>query len=305
VRVPYVWSENVPDISFPVFVKPDRGQGSRGARRINIRSTLESALKTEPDLIVTEYLPGKEYTIDCFSQDKILFANARERIQSKMGISTFTRPIKFPAAQEIAEKIFRHMNIRGAWFFQLKENSFGDLCLLEVAPRIAGGMALNRATGPNFPLLALYDAAGHTVKIEAFDSDMSMGRSLDVRFIYDQPIGALYFDLDDTLILRGQVNTSLVALIFQCRNRQIPVHLLTHHPENLEETLIKFRLNNIFDSIIHLPDAFVPKADFITAKNAIVIDDSFRERQAIEQAHKGNVRCFDAAGAVCLLDLRR
>jgi len=302
IRVPKLLNTQEQPV-FPVFVKPDCGQGSYRARCINDNEAFKLACAREPDLIVMEHLPGREYTIDCFStKDAVIFSAVRERQKTKTGIATLSRPIDMPIARTWAERISEKLDLQGAWFFQMKEDSNGKPCLLEVSPRIAGSMALSRAAGPNFPLLSLYGFAGHSINIEAFHSEMRMGRSLDVKFIYDRPIEALYIDFDDTLVVNGNVNTRMISLIFQCRNRNIPVCLLTHHPGNLEVELTRTRLAGLFDRIIHIPDPSEAKADFITEKNAVFVDDSFRERS--EAAKLCGVRCFDAAGAECLLDER-
>ncbi len=305
VPVPRQWVVSDPSIHFPVFVKPDCGQGSQRARLIENRAALQQALAAEPDLIILSYLPGAEYTVDCFSQrgKGMLFASARERLQTRTGIATRTQPATLPEAHSIAERIAEKLELNGAWFFQLKRDAAGALILLEVAPRIAGSMALSRAGGPNFALLSLYEAAGFDLSIDAFPHSMVLGRSLDTRFLYDKPLGALYIDLDDTLILREVVNPRLVALIFQCRNRGIPVHLITRHRGDLTSTLAQHRLQQLFDRIIHLPiDLSVTKGAQITEPNAVLIDDSFAERHVATRDY--GVRCFDAAGALCLLDER-
>lgn len=304
--VPKLWAADDPALSFPVFVKPDRGQGSHRARLVSDRETLARAQKEEPDLLITENLPGAEYTVDCFSHrtQGVLFARARKRIQTRTGISTRTAFAPQVPAREWAEKINKIIPMRGAWFFQLKEDSCGQLKLLEVAPRIAGSMACSRVTGPNFPLLSLYEAAGFDLTIDFFDADLEMGRSLDARFLYRDPVEALYLDLDDVLLLRGEVNTRLVGLIFQFRNRGVPVCLVTKHRDDLDKTLAQYRLHDLFDRIEHLPsDPAISKAAVIKEKNAVLIDDSFRERQLVRR-DKPNVRCFDAAGALCLWDER-
>ena len=285
-------------------MKPDRGQGSQRARRIDDRAALDDALSREPDLIVMEYLPGREYTVDCFNAGgEVLFAQARRTpMGRKPGVATISCSAAISEARDWAERIARNLDLHGAWFFQMKEDAEGKLRLLEVAPRIAGSSAFSHVAGPNFPLMSLYEAAGHSININSFPSDMHMGRSLDVRFIYDRPIEALYMDFDDTLIVHGEVNTRMVALVFQCRNRGIPVYLLTHHPGDLDAALAKHRLAGLFDRVIHVPDPATPKAKFIAEKNAIFIDDSFRERSKAAAMH--GIRCFDAAGAICLLDER-
>lgn len=305
VPVPRQWAAADPGIIFPVFVKPDCGQGSQRARRIADRAALDQALAAEPDLIILSLLPGAEYTVDCFSQrgKGLLFAAARERLQTRTGIATRTQPAALPEAQLFAERIAARLELHGAWFFQLKRDAAGELTLLEVAPRIAGSMALSRVGGPNFALLSLYEAAGFALSIEAFAHGMVLGRSLDTRFLYDKPLGALYIDLDDTLILRGAVNPRLVALIFQCRNRGVPVHLITRHRGDLAATLARYRLQALFDRIIHLPtDLGVTKGAQMTEPDAVLIDDSFAERRVATRDY--GIRCFDAAGALCLLDER-
>jgi carbamoyl-phosphate synthase large subunit len=304
IPIPKLWQANTPDISFPVFVKPDRGQGSQRARRIDDPASLAHAMNTEPDLLVMENLPGAEYTIDCFSQRKrgVLFAAARIREQTRSGIATRCTPVQLANIQDLANRIASKLELHGAWFFQLKADRAGELRLLEVAPRIAGSMALSRITGPNFPLLSLYEAAGFPLTIEPFPSTITMGRSLDIRFLYDQPIGALYLDLDDTLILRDTINPRLIALLFQCRNQAIPVHLITRHRGNLKTTLERYRLHTLFDRIIHITDDTIPKANYITETNAVLVDDSFQERAATSK--QIGIRCFDAAAAICLLDER-
>lgn len=305
VPVPRQWAADDPALIFPVFVKPDCGQGSQRARRIDDRAALRQALAAEPDLLVLDNLPGEEYTVDCFSQrgKGVLFAAARARLQTRTGIATRTQPAALPEVRPLADRIADKLGLHGAWFFQLKRDAAGALTLLEVAPRIAGSMALSRAGGPNFALLSLYEAAGFDLTIDAFDHGMVLGRSLDTRFLYDKPLGALYIDLDDTLILCGAVNTRLVALIFQCRNRGVPVHLITRHRGDLAAMLAQHRLQHLFDRVIHLPtDLNVTKGAQITEPDAVLVDDSFAERHVATRDY--GLRCFDAAGALCLLDER-
>jgi hypothetical protein len=220
----------------------------------------------------------------------------------KTGVAVVSQFADLPEARPWADRLGKKLGLRGAWFFQIKEDHEGQLKLLEIAPRIAGSMSLSHAVGPNFPLLSLYEAAGSPVTVDRFKADYKLGRSLNVRLIYDRPIGALYMDLDDALIIRGQVNTGLASLIFQCRNRKIPVHLITRHKSNLIETLKHYGLSDLFDRVVHIADDAIPKAKYITEADAVLVDDSFAERHAAARA--GYIRCFDPAAALCLLDER-
>jgi predicted ATP-grasp superfamily ATP-dependent carboligase len=305
VPIPQLFDPAQDTLPWPVFVKPDKGQGSQRARRIDNAAQLTAALAAEPDLIVQELLPGAEYTVDCFStrEQGVLLAAPRIRRQAKSGIAVLTEPAELPEAKIFAARIHAALGLTGAWFFQLKADAAGELRLLEVAPRIAGSMALSRALGPNLPLLSLYAAAGHRVQLDVFPGAVTLGRSLDVTFLDRRPFGALYLDLDDTLLVRGQVNTGMVALVYNCHNRGIPVTLLTRHRGDLAATLARHRLQGLFSRIVHLTDAAEPKAAHITEPDAVLVDDSFRERRlAVERC---GIRAYDAAGAICLIDDRR
>ncbi|OAH22831.1 hypothetical protein AX289_06435 [Methylorubrum populi] len=302
VRTPQVYQSD-DELSFPVFVKPDRGQGGQGARRIDDVQTLRTACEREPSLLVMEFLPGEEYTVDCFSSraQGLIFCRGRERTRVRAGIAMQSHHVDDPLFVEIARNIETSLPMRGAWFFQVKRDRHGDLTLLEVAPRIAGAMALSRVTGANFPLLTIYDAAGFDVGVEAFEASIELSRSLDNHYRIDFKYSAVYVDLDDTLIVNGRVNTRLVRFLYQCINEGRPVHLLTRHRHDLGETLRRHRLQMIFDTVRLVDDA-VCKSEFIKEHDAIFIDDSFRERRLVARAC--GVKTFDSSAVECLIDER-
>jgi carbamoyl-phosphate synthase large subunit len=116
----------LPDDNFPLFTKPDIGYGSRNSSIVRDRESLNYAFKNDADeKIVLEYLPGEEFTIDCFSDlnHKILFAGARKRSRTRVGISVATEITEVEEASVIAEKISQALKMNGAWFFQLKRAS--------------------------------------------------------------------------------------------------------------------------------------------------------------------------------------
>ena len=133
----------------------------------------------DKSLIITEFLPGSEYTIDCLSdQNKLLVCEGRQRLRIRNGISVNSKIVEDPRFLEIAEKICEKLDIIGAWFFEVKENSDGELILLEIAPRIAGTMALNRARGINFVALSLLIHEGVGVKPMLNPYDLVIDRAL-------------------------------------------------------------------------------------------------------------------------------
>ncbi|MGD9950689.1 MAG: ATP-grasp domain-containing protein [Desulfobulbus sp.] len=294
VRVPQLY----PDIhhipGFPLLVKPDRGQGSFGIRKIHDFDSLCEAISAVPDPLICEYLPGEEYTVDCFSdRDRgVLFAGARRRCRIRNGISVNTVSEALPDATALAEIIGHELELHGAWFFQLKRATDGNLALLEVAPRIAGSMAVHRVAGINFPLLCIYEHERLPLQIHSHHDAIEMDRALCNRYNHPVHFRVLYVDLDDTLLLNGQVNTQIVKLIFQCINQGKSITLLTRHNGDLAHTLAHHRLTGLFDKIVHLA-VDESKAQYVTEPDAILVDDSFAERMAV--ADQCGILTFDCS----------
>jgi len=279
---------------FPVLVKPNQGQGSSHVALAHTHEQLATALAATPEPIICEYLPGDEFTVDCFSSQSqgLLFAGARRRRRTRNGISVNTVTEDLPEAWPLADAIARELNLRGAWFFQLKRNAGGELALLEVAPRIAGAMAAHRVCGVNFPLLAMMELEGTHLRIAPNKMRVEMDRALCNRYASDFRFRSLYVDLDDTLVCDNSINLDVLKLIFQSLNQGKHIALVTRHEKDLEQTLRKFRIADLFDEVIHLRKG-EKKSDFIKRPDAIFVDDSFAERQ--EVARKYGIPTFDSS----------
>jgi len=275
--------------SFPVFAKPDIGYGSRGAKKITSAEDLKAHLELYPSCIFSEFLPGKEYTVDCFtaSNGDMLFAAARERCRIMNGISVNTKPVNENAKEfeDFARKINGAIKFKGAWFYQVKRDANGELTLLEVASRFGGSSSLFRAQGINFALMSLFDAFGIPVAILRNNYDVEMDRALDNKYKLSVKYSEVFVDFDDCVYLEKQfVNDALMAFLYRCVNRGIKVTLLSRHDDvklgKLDDLLGKLRIGQVFDRIIHL-DPSQKKIDYIDNTDSIFIDDSFAERKAV------------------------
>jgi hypothetical protein len=265
----------------PVFVKPDNGQGSKGATMV---TSLEELKIIGRDKLVMEYLPGREFTIDCFSNKDgiLLFCEGRERIRVSNGISVRTASTEDVRFIEIARIINSRLRMRGVWFFQVKEDRHKNLVLLEVAPRVAGTMCLVRCKGVNLPLVALYDSMGINVEILENNYKILVDRSLHSSYKLDLYYEKVYIDLDDSVLLDGRVNLLLISFIYQCINEKIVLSLITKHKDELNETLKQHRLFSLFDEVIQInPED--EKFKYINSNKSIFIDDSFRERKKVKE----------------------
>jgi carbamoyl-phosphate synthase large subunit len=303
VPVPRVYDTPPPPDAYPVFVKPDVGQGSQGARLAYDAGDVERAVRDGADLVM-RYLPGPEFTVDCFSdrEDGLLFARGRRRIRTRAGISMASRSAGDQAAfARMAAAIGARLGLHGAWFFQVREDADGTPTLLEVAPRIAGTSAVHRVLGVNFALLSLYEHARMPVRIEPLAADVLLDRALTNRYRHDLRYSAVYVDLDDTLVVRGAINTRLAPFLFQCLNERRRLVLITRHASDLAATLGQHRLSGLWDDVVHITDG-APKADHIREPDAILIDDSFSERRAAH-AQLG-IATFDSSMVELLIDER-
>lgn len=300
VRVPETYP--VEDVTrFPVFVKPDRGNGSINARRADSPEELAAALREASDPIVCEYLPGDEYTVDCFSDRELglLFFGARLRRRTRNGISVNTLTVSTPEAEPMARAIAAELGLRGAWFFQFKRAADDTPVLLEVAPRIAGAMAAHRVQGINFALLSLLEHERAPIRILRNPGEVELDRALCNRYRHQVHFDTLYVDLDDTLLQAGKVNLRLMQLLFWCINRRKRTVLITRHAGELDRTLAGHRLSGLFDQIIHLQRG-ERKSAHIAPGSAAFVDDSFSER--LDVATVCGIPTFDCSMIEMLYD---
>ncbi len=291
--------------AFPVFVKPDIGQGAQGTALAYNEQDLDFLVKKNPHVVICEYLPGEEYTVDCLTDDKgklrVCRMRSRERIRSGISVSSQLLPVP-QRIYEIAQEMNHRMKFCGAWFFQMKNNQEGDFRLLEVAPRIAGTMGMSRNTGVNYPLLTLYCQMGISIDMIENSYAISVDRALMSRYQTDIVYDTVYVDLDDTLIIDGKVNTTLMQYLYQTVNEEKKRILLTKHRKDIKATLAEKKISRtLFDELIQIAPEDEKKY-YITEKNAVFIDDSFRERKSVSEYCQ--IPVFDCSEVEALLDWR-
>ncbi len=286
VLIPKVFdTQNIPVGEFPVFAKPKVGYGAKGTKKLSNQDEVNSFVKDKKELLVVEYLPGEEYTVDCFTdrEGQLLYSAARKRNRVKDGISVNTF---FVEEQEeftkIAQSINSKIEFRGAWFYQVKRNKEGNLCLLEIASRLGGSSLLSRAIGVNFALLSLFDIFDYKVSVVKNDYQVELDRALENKYKTNIDFDTVYCDYDDCLILnKKNVNIDLVKFLYKCINEKKKIYLLSKHDGDLQRELKEFRLDYLFDEVIHI-EKEADKADYIKENRALFIDDSNAERVNIK-----------------------
>ncbi len=161
----------------PVCIKPSVSNGSRGVRILtesideydllfnykpqNLFSTLPKILEILdgwefPELLVSEYLPGDEYTIDTYvfgGKATIVLPRLRSRMSGGISIKGV-----FENNSQIVnycEAIISSLDLHGPIGIQVKRASDGSFKILEINPRIQGTSVSAIGAGINLPLLAV------------------------------------------------------------------------------------------------------------------------------------------------------
>ena len=276
---------------YPIFIKPDRGYSARNSLLATTPDEARAFLSSRPSdhMLLLENLPGREWTVDCFSDryGALRFHAARDRHRISNGISVHTSPSGDYAAEfdAWAHTINATLRPRGAWFFQAKLSAAGQPVMMEVAARLGGSSSLFRGLGINFALLSAFDAFDQDVSIAPNAYRIELDRALDNRYKIDIGYGHVFVDLDDCVLVRGRVNHQLIAFLYSAVAQGKGVTLLTRHHRDPQATLRQHRIGELFDRVIHLANG-EKKSDYIDHRDAIFIDDSFAERRNVAE-HAG------------------
>ena len=182
--------ESLPKLGYPdkkVVVKPRLSNGMRGLRilteeRLSMKRFLDekpsgvmmskSALLdilTQgefPQMLISEYLPGEEYTVDMFrnQQGSVCIPRIRQAIRS--GISFHTRIDLRADIVDYCERLAQSLDLRYCFGFQFKLDPQGIPKILEANPRVQGTMVFSLFAGFNVIYAALKEAMGEEVSLE-------------------------------------------------------------------------------------------------------------------------------------------
>lgn len=294
--------------NLPVFIKPREGQGAVGAKLVKSMEDIPSDFVYE-EMIISEYLPGKELTVDCLTDSKGNLCACLPRVRNRLmaGICVAGSTLETTdEIKDIANKINERLDLFGLWYFQLKQDSAGRYKLLEISTRCAGTMCLSRSRGVNLPLLSIYAAMGKSITVFENPYSVQMDRILISRYFIDYEYNTVYVDYDDTVIEQSKVCIPLVSFLYQCKNNNKRVVLLTRHEEDhsdtIAESLKKHAISErLFDEIITL--SFEQrKSDYINGKKSIFIDNAYIERKDVHD--RIGIPVFDVEGVEILMDWR-
>jgi carbamoyl-phosphate synthase large subunit len=166
-----------------VIVKPPLSNGSRGLRIIDEKINEKSLFFSEkpsklfvksndllrvmgdsfPELLITEYLPGTEYTVDIFRNNGSCTAIPRSRDLIKNGITFNGTVVKHDEIIKYSQDLADYLNLQYCFGFQFKDDLHGKPKILECNPRVQGTMVLSTLSNANLIYSSIKSALGEEI----------------------------------------------------------------------------------------------------------------------------------------------
>jgi carbamoyl-phosphate synthase large subunit len=143
-----------------------------------LKSILEN--QSFPTLLVSEYLPGPEFSVDCIAKNgQPVVVVPRVRSRMKEGISVAGEFIQHKEIIKYCEDIIKSLHLHGNIGIQVKQAVDGEYKILEINPRVQGTISAGLGAGINLPLLAIYQEAN--IPIDEHDTQVIWGTKF-IRF---------------------------------------------------------------------------------------------------------------------------
>jgi len=173
----------------PVVVKPRVSHGGRGFRVLTEKpwsmvrffskkpsvaemtlDQLRAVLAKRPwprDMLVQQFLPGTEFSIDCFRGRHGFIAIPRIREKVCSGITMSARVTMREDLIGYCGQLAKELDLVGAFGFQFKLGKWGVPRILECNPRVQTGMIAARASGMDVIWAAVLESLGERVQLDS------------------------------------------------------------------------------------------------------------------------------------------
>jgi carbamoylphosphate synthase large subunit len=128
--------------------------------------------KNPSTLIVMQYLPGIESSVDCVCDNGLLLAHAvRQKASDRQTVFTGGREV------DVARAVVAELKLDGLVNVQTKADAAGNPVLLEVNTRPSGGVGYSAAAGVNLPLACARMLIGERIGDTSLASPVVIRRS--------------------------------------------------------------------------------------------------------------------------------
>lgn len=179
------FKEAAHELGYPqktICFKPSVSNGSRGFRIISPGLNESNLLFNEkpnstyisyldairilsstpfPELLISEYLPGEEYSVDCLAHHgEAVIVVPRLRKKMISGISVEGEFVKEETIISYCTQIIKELQLHGNIGVQVKRSASNEFLIVEINPRVQGTISAALGAGINFPLLAIKQELG-------------------------------------------------------------------------------------------------------------------------------------------------
>lgn len=150
-------------MDFPVFVKPVRGCGSTGIRKVEQLELLEALYKySSEELLIQSYAGGEEYGIDLYVDllsRKPVSVFIKKKIRMRAGETEKSVSVKDDALFSLARQTAESLSLSGPVDMDVFHID-GKYYISEINPRFGGGYPHAYSCNVNFPKLIAANLAG-------------------------------------------------------------------------------------------------------------------------------------------------
>lgn len=127
--------------------KPPIGHGQE---KVKGTRGIENILIVKDKALIMEFLPGKEYSVDCLAnKGKMVVCVPRSRDKIRDGITFEGTTVNNQKIIEACRQIIEKLNLDQIIGFQFMEDKFGEPKLIECNPRVQGTMYHATLAGAN------------------------------------------------------------------------------------------------------------------------------------------------------------
>lgn len=150
----------------PAVVKPRRGCGSKGVRRVDRFERVSFQWDGDAEVAQRE-LSGPEFSVDCFygPTGSLVGASPRERLRVAGGEVVESRTVDRPDLVELCRRLGRALGLHGAACLQFMGDADGRCRVIEANARFGGGSTLSCAAGLDLVGLTLDHFLGGSVPL--------------------------------------------------------------------------------------------------------------------------------------------
>lgn len=149
---------------FPAIMKPREGSASKGIAVVHNGKELAAVAHPE-NYLIQEYIADREeYTVDCYVSaisGKVLCTVPRLRISTSGGEVDRTQTCRIPQLISESERILGLLSLSGPVTLQfLHDKPTGRYLLMEINPRLGGGVVCSIRAGADIAEMILTEAEG-------------------------------------------------------------------------------------------------------------------------------------------------